>query len=77
MRFMSLNPLGGERWRIVDESESMLEVEQAVEEARKQLDTAEGRRELEQLLEDAKKTLEALRESARVDPRTLREPITM
>lgn len=49
----------------------------AIEKVNHRLQSDEGVRQLKQLLDDAKSTNEKLRREAQIDPKSLREPMTL
>jgi hypothetical protein len=51
-------------------------VEAVVEKVRARLESKEGQRELREIIEKSKAFVKRMKEASRVDPATLREPMT-
>lgn len=60
-----------------EEIKSTDDTQQAIARVKAHLETQEGARQLRQMLDDAKATSDQLRRDAQVDPKSLREPMTL
>lgn len=60
-----------------EEIKSTDETQQAIARVKARLETPEGVRQLRQMLDDAKAASDQLRRDAQVDPKSLREPMTL